>query len=101
MMMWLNSEISGSVGGRSTYFEHDHHVDHENSHRQYHLEYSTVNQLKNGAAIQEPTDRSYGFSSYRDQCQTDDDFPGSAWRAPKFCLYTRIQKNMSGNGASS
>jgi len=25
--MWLNPEISGSVGGRSTYLARDHHID--------------------------------------------------------------------------
>jgi len=45
VVMWLNSEISGSVGGRSTYLEHDHHVDHENSYGHDRFEYSSVNAM--------------------------------------------------------
>ena len=35
MVMWLNSEISGGVGARSTYFKRDHQVDDENRYGQY------------------------------------------------------------------
>jgi len=41
-MMWLNSEISGSVGGRSAYLVHDRYIDDENSDGCYRFENGSI-----------------------------------------------------------